>query len=238
MKVGNESDPRLLTDMTLTGYRDAIDYLGYYWDTYGSMVDGIGMEAHLAKKILAERATKVMGVRINCVGDQASGQPDMVPVLVPKTHPLFNLEGDNPFSIPDRLGRVWVAKAYGGKPKSDSGRSSNHIRHDLENPLARLLLLRTSVKDGRWEGLSPWWHDPEIGSIFFYPYVQSHLRRTAKSPSRQSFLPKLCSRLVYISRPFGFLPLYCHYFNLRLLAKQFTLDGIRYENEWSIPPYL
>lgn len=62
MKVGNEHDPRLLTDMTLTGYRDTIGYLGYYRDTYGSMVDGIGIEAHLTKKILAERATKVIGV--------------------------------------------------------------------------------------------------------------------------------------------------------------------------------
>jgi hypothetical protein len=69
MKSGNEYDPRLLTDMTLTGYCDIIDYLGYYRDIYGSIVDEIGIETHLAKKILAERATKVMGVRINCVGD-------------------------------------------------------------------------------------------------------------------------------------------------------------------------
>jgi hypothetical protein len=38
MKAGNAYDPRRITDMTLTGYRDAIDYLGYYRDTYGSMV--------------------------------------------------------------------------------------------------------------------------------------------------------------------------------------------------------
>ena len=68
MKAGSEYDPGHLTDMTLTGYRDAIDYLGYYRDTYGSMIEGIGMEAFLAKKVLADRATKVMGVRINCVG--------------------------------------------------------------------------------------------------------------------------------------------------------------------------
>ena len=99
----------------------------------------------------------------------------MVPVLVPKTHPLFNLEGDDPFSIPGRLKRVWVAKAYGGKPKSDSGGSPNHARQDLENPLARLILLRTSIKDGKWEGLSPWWHDPEIGSILVVARRNGHV---------------------------------------------------------------
>ncbi len=173
LKVGHEFDPRLLTDITLTAYRDAVDYLGYYRDTMGSMIDGIGAEAFLAKKILAARATKVMGVRINCVGDQASGQPDMVPVLVPKTHPLFNLEGDDPFSIPDRLGRAWVAKAYGGKPRRDCGDNPNDTQHDLENPLAQLLLLRTSVRDGKWE--APRWHDLQIGSILVVNRRSGHV---------------------------------------------------------------
>jgi hypothetical protein len=137
------------------------------------MIDGIGAEAFLAKKILAARATKVMGVRINCVGDQASGQPDMVPVLVPKTHPLFNLEGDDPFSIPDRLGRAWVAKAYGGKPRRDCGDNPNDTQHDLENPLAQLLLLRTSVRDGKWE--APRWHDLQIGSILVVNRRSGHV---------------------------------------------------------------
>jgi hypothetical protein len=61
LKVGSAGDPRLLTDITLTAYRDAIDYLGYYRETIGSMIDGIGMEAHLSKRILEERAGKVWG---------------------------------------------------------------------------------------------------------------------------------------------------------------------------------
>jgi hypothetical protein len=54
------------------GYRDAIDYLGYYRDGVGSMVDSIGSQAYIAKRILADRSGKVRGVRVNCVGDQAS----------------------------------------------------------------------------------------------------------------------------------------------------------------------
>jgi hypothetical protein len=159
LKVGSTRDPHLLTDITLTGYRDAIDYLGYYRDTIGSMIDGIGMGEHLAKRILADRARKVWGVRINCVGDQNRGEPELVPVAVPKTHPLFNLEGDDPFDIPDRLDQQWVAKAYSGKGRPDK------VQSDLANPLARLLLLQTSVEKGKWVGLRPWWHDPNIGSI-------------------------------------------------------------------------
>jgi hypothetical protein len=91
-------------DVTLTGYRDAIDYLGYYRNTIGSMIDGIGMRDHLAERVLASRSGKVWGVRINCMGDQALGKPELVSVAVPRTHPLFNLEGDDPLCIPDLLG--------------------------------------------------------------------------------------------------------------------------------------
>jgi hypothetical protein len=161
MKVGSTWDPRLLMDITLTGYRDAIDYLGYYRETIGSMIDGIGMGDHLAKRVLADKSGKVWGVRINCIGDQARGNPELVPVAVPNTHPLFNLEGDDPLCIPDLLDWTWVAKAYVGKAQSNTG----DVQSDLENPLARLLLLQTSVEDGKWEGLRPWWHDPNIGSI-------------------------------------------------------------------------
>ncbi|MCJ1360495.1 MAG: hypothetical protein MMC33_010500 [Icmadophila ericetorum] len=162
LKVGSTRDPRLLTDITLTAYRDAIDYLGYYRDTIGSMIDGIGMRDHLAKRILEDRARKVWGVRINCIGDQNRGEPELVRVAVPKTHPLFNLEGDDPFDIPDRLDRQWVAKAYSGKSRKSS---PGEAESDLVNPLARLLLLQTSVENGKWVGLRPWWHDSNIGSI-------------------------------------------------------------------------
>ncbi|KFY96143.1 hypothetical protein V500_02559 [Pseudogymnoascus sp. VKM F-4518 (FW-2643)] len=158
LKQGCAFDPHLLRDVTLTSYRDAIDYLGYYRDTYGSMIDGPGAEAHLARRILQERATKVKGVCINCPADQVARQEDQfVLVDVPKTHPLFNLEGDDPFSIPDELGHGWVAKRYTPAKKLTSTPGS-------ENPPARLLLLQAGLRSDVWGGVRSWWEGP-IGSV-------------------------------------------------------------------------
>jgi hypothetical protein len=173
MKSGHEWDPRRVMDITLTGYRDAIDFLGYYRDGYGSMIDGIGSRAHLATRILEDRAKKVRGVRINCVRDQEKQTGvDLVEVEVPKTHPLFNLEGDDPFAIPDRVGYPWVAKSYeGGKRVVEGGEETDESMVDkgLANPLARLLLLQaneyiSNTGEG-WGSIHSWWHDPAIGSI-------------------------------------------------------------------------
>ncbi|KAG6977913.1 hypothetical protein FocnCong_v021692 [Fusarium oxysporum f. sp. conglutinans] len=104
MRKGTGYEPRHSTDITLTAYRDAIDYLGYYRDTIGSMIEP-GREDHLSKRVLADRISKVVGVRINCLRDQIDRQePQMVEVAVPKTHPLFNLEGDDPCDIPSLFG--------------------------------------------------------------------------------------------------------------------------------------
>jgi hypothetical protein len=103
-----------------------------------------------------------MGVRINCIGDQNQGQPELVRVAVPKIHPLFNLEGDDPFDIPYRLNRFWVAKAYSGKIRNSS---SSNVDSGLANPMARLLLIQTAAENGKWVGLVPWLHDSNIGSL-------------------------------------------------------------------------
>jgi hypothetical protein len=162
MKVGSEYDPRRSTDITLTAYRDAIDNLGYYRDMVGSLITGLGREEHFGKVLLATRGAKVNGVRINCVGDQNQGNPELVTVAVPKTHPLFNVEGDDPLDIPDRLDRQWVAKRYARKSRS---KTSGEVEGDLANPLARLLLLSVLVENGKWKGVNSSWNDPNIGSI-------------------------------------------------------------------------
>jgi hypothetical protein len=78
-----------------------------------SLISGLEKEEHFGKLLLATRAGKVNGLRINCVGDQAQGNPSLVTVAVPKTYPLFNIEGDDPLDLPGRLKRQWVAKGYG-----------------------------------------------------------------------------------------------------------------------------
>lgn len=137
VKEGNAFDPRRIRDVTPTAYRDAIDYLGYYIETQGSMVDGCGAETTLAQNVIAkERAGKTMGWRINCKHDRVTlGLGDMSPVAVPRAHPLFRLEGDDPLDIPIMLGFDWVAKVYNRSGKDEAG---------LENEMAQLLLLRAT----------------------------------------------------------------------------------------------
>ncbi|KAJ3453420.1 hypothetical protein MRS44_017667 [Fusarium solani] len=176
MRKGTDFEPRHSTAITLTAYRDAIDYLGYYRDTIGSMIDRPGQHDHLAKRVLADRTSKAIGVRINCRRDQATRhEPQMVEVAVPKTHPLFNLEGDDPCDIPFcrityRLsdtflfGLELVAKAYDGSLcKEDNSPPSD----DLKNPLAELLLTTTSVKNGEWVRLPGYRRHLCLGSILF-----------------------------------------------------------------------
>lgn len=137
-------DPPRCKDITLEAYRDAIDYLGFYRDGHGSVTDGFGAETPFAERLLGSRSGKTVGVRVNCVRERDTpGGTEMMPVQVPKMHPLFNLESDDPLPIPDILGHSWVAKAYG---KGSGG------TRGLQNPMAKLLFTRLNVKDGRWVG--------------------------------------------------------------------------------------
>ena len=137
-------DPRRCKDITLEAYRDAVDYLGFYRDGQGSVTDGIGAKTPFAKRLLCDRSGTTTGIRVNCVRDRdMQGGIEMTAVSVPKMHPLFNLESDDPLPIPDILGHTWVVKAYG----EGSGGT-----HGLQNPVAKLLFTRLNVKDGRWVG--------------------------------------------------------------------------------------
>ncbi|PON19987.1 hypothetical protein TGAM01_v211147 [Trichoderma gamsii] len=158
VKEGSAFDPRRIKDVTLTAYRDAIDFLGYYIETNGSMIDGIGAETMLAQRVIAEsRAGKTTGWRINCRHDRvARGLGDMMSVAVPRAHPLFRLEGDDPLDIPGVLGFEWVMKVYDRGGKDETG---------LENEMARLLLPRATARDGKWEGIRNWINSPAIGSV-------------------------------------------------------------------------
>jgi hypothetical protein len=137
-------DPRLCKDITLEAYRDTIDYLGFYRDGNGSVIDGIGARATFAKRVLESKGGKTVGIRVNCARDQVpQGGNDLAPVPVPKMHPLFNLESDDPLPIPEILGHDWVAKTYGG---------GSGATRELQNSLAQLLFLRMDVEHGKWVG--------------------------------------------------------------------------------------
>ena len=158
LKKGRGFDPHRLRNITLTAYCDAIDFLGYYRDSIGSMIDSPGAEAHLACHMVQDRAWKVKGVCINCLNDQTKHQEDaLVLVDVPWTHPLFNLEGDDLFCIPGHLGFTWVIKPY-------TPATSRAATDPADNPLVRNLSLQADPNSRVWGGVYSWREGP-IGSV-------------------------------------------------------------------------
>jgi hypothetical protein len=194
MRAGNTFDPPNPTDISLTTYRDAIDYLGYFRDTIGSMIDEPGSSDHLSKVVLARRAGTVRGVRVNCTSDKADrGEPDLISVRVPKSHPLFNLEGDNPLRIPDALGLRWVWKSYTASRSHVDGDTS--ISEGLANPLASRLRLLS------------WDYNPIVGSVLI---VDRNCRDINPSAVRlvddfiqARILPQLGRNASYLSKQAG-----------------------------------
>ncbi|KAH7248425.1 hypothetical protein B0J15DRAFT_596622 [Fusarium solani] len=191
MRAGSDFDPRHPTDITLTAYRDAIDYLGYYIDTVGSMIDEPGRHHHLSKVVLADKASKAIGVRINCGRDQAiRGEPEIVQVAMPKIHPLFNLESDDLCDIPSLFGLELVAKAYDSNHRD---RDIHPSLDDLANPLAQLLLIRTSTRNGKWAYLPSYWSRQPLGSILFVDRSRRDIDITA-----------ICNLIKEVAVPFIF----------------------------------
>lgn len=71
---------------------------------------------------------------------------------MPKAHPLFNLESDDPLDIAQYLKMEWVVKGYRGKYGSciqDDGE-----QYLADNPLVRLLLLQVQEKGEDWGEVS------------------------------------------------------------------------------------
>lgn len=100
---------------------------------------------------------KLLARRLNCVYDEsARSEPAMVSVAVPKAHSLLIRENDDPLQIPELWGLEWVAKSYGPK---------HGVAPQLENKMARLLLLRIGVEDGKWTRARKGWNVPSIGII-------------------------------------------------------------------------
>ncbi|KAJ4311536.1 hypothetical protein N0V94_007908 [Neodidymelliopsis sp. IMI 364377] len=149
-----------MADMDLTAYRDAIDYLSYFMETIGSMVDKSGLSSGLSKRVMGERAGTVKGVRIDCTGDQAGdSSQEFVQVVVPKAHPLFMGEGDDPLDIPHAFGEDWVVYKYTARRDATS--------EDTCNPRAKLLLLGISedyLEEDDW-GKVPEWRTPHAAGI-------------------------------------------------------------------------
>lgn len=172
LKAGADFDAAKMADMSLAAYRDAVDYLAYYRETVGSMIDPVGgANDHYGNVIMGSRVGKVKGVRINCLGDQqpdgdddednpAGARPEFEQVDVPKAHPLFTLAGDDPLEISERLGASWATYGYmQGRWRRDDPDAQEGAR----NPNAKMLMRQISrglLGSDRWavvpEGRLKW----------------------------------------------------------------------------------
>ncbi|KAK7957813.1 hypothetical protein PG988_012661 [Apiospora saccharicola] len=158
-KAGDDFDAAKMADMNLTAYRDAIDYLAYFRETVGSMIDPVGgTNDRYGQLTMGTKSGKVKGVRVNCLGDQqpggdgpaAAGRQEFVQVDVPMSHPLFNLEGDDPLEIAERFGATWVAYRY---QQGRWRRDDPDAREGARNPNAKMLMRQISqdfVNSDRW----------------------------------------------------------------------------------------
>lgn len=154
LKAGNAFDAREMMDVDLTAYRDAIDYLSYFVQTYGSMIDEPGSHAVISKRVMKERSGRVKGVKINCIGDRdGSDERTFEQVYVPKVHPLINLEGDDPLEAFEHLNETCVLKNY--PPPKDAS------VEDRRNPDVENLLLSISRSGFKTR---PWRHRQASGS--------------------------------------------------------------------------
>jgi hypothetical protein len=97
----------------------------------------------------------------------------MVQVAVPKMHPLFNLEGDDPYDIPGLFGLPLVAKPYNNVR---SGYTASNVGGDgsLANPLTQVLMCRTTVEGGKWVH-SGHWSQISIGIVLIVDCTKQDL---------------------------------------------------------------
>ncbi|KAI9771045.1 MAG: hypothetical protein M1839_002981 [Geoglossum umbratile] len=163
VRNGNNWDPPTYGHVTLESFRDATDYMAWYRDGIGSVTYGAGSGTHFAKLVMEEKAGKVKGVRVSCQGDIALlGAEKLISVDVPKTHPLFNIEGDNPFSLSSLLDRTICAKRYPVHPKLKGQDADEH----LANPMVSTLFTELEVSREAFGKTRQRWQSG-VGSVLF-----------------------------------------------------------------------
>jgi len=161
-KRGTELDPAHYIDVTLSHFRDVVDYLRWYRDGLGSVTDGIGANSHFAKAVVRDYGKKYWGVRVNCRKDvEEGGRKRFEAVLVPGRHPLFHEEGDDPSEVSNEVGDGICGKRYGGKR---GGNGETMVVGGLENEVVAELWIVINPGSEDWGSPNRRWRE-NVGSV-------------------------------------------------------------------------
>lgn len=153
-KASTAFDPAYYQDIDLVDLHDIVDYLAWYRDGIGSAADGVGCRTYFAENHVLpfqKGDVKVKGVRVNARGDQiVCGRPPFELVDVPRRHPLFSYEGDDPSSLTEQLGppvRPLCAKRYQPDP---SWKDLDELPDRFDNTFLDLLYLDLDPESPGW----------------------------------------------------------------------------------------
>jgi len=150
VREGHEFENPRYGNVTLDDFRDAVDYMAWYRDTIGSASDGVGTMTPFSQMVLGAYAGKVKGVKVSCRGDRVVlGAEEFLSVDVPKSHPLFTIEGDDPSPLSEMLYRPICAKLL---PAHAAWRDMTALTDRFDNPIISILyadLSTTSEEFGR-----------------------------------------------------------------------------------------
>jgi hypothetical protein len=173
-------------DVTLVDFRDVVEYLQWYRDGEGSATTGMGSRGHFGRLIIEEKGGKVWGVRINCHQDEYKrNRTALEEVLVPRRHPIFHEEGDDPLPVSEWMEQPICGKKYASRPPSKDPAVETHDvaaghlilggdKYDRRNGTMALLGMRLCGPPGQWHLPQDQWNGP-IGSVLLTCREGTHL---------------------------------------------------------------
>lgn len=118
---------------------------------------------------MGERSRNFKGVRINCDGDTAEDSSRrFVSVDVPRAHPLFMLEGDDPLDLPLYLDDNWTVYRYKGYKDATAPEAQNQLGKLLQMAIDNLQTVDRSVLRSQspdWGQVPEWRQRSTTGSL-------------------------------------------------------------------------
>lgn len=151
------------TDITLEAYRDVLDYLDFYNGTTKLSAIERHSEISLSEEEREEmRHGIVIGVRVNCAQTTKS-EPEIAPVEVPKTHPIFDQGASIVCDIPAMFGRFIHSRQCAFPSLLDTPDEAL----DKSNATASMMLTKSGIRELRWAAHDASTIDTANGNVLF-----------------------------------------------------------------------